>query len=398
VNSPTPLFQGPSRPPIDLVHALAWYAREGLGLERLFNAVTVKRRRNLARPIKRRKSAFRDPMICIDFLAMAWLGITRLSQIEPRLSPRDDLARAFGLARFCDHTTAHNFLNAFHRTHLRQLDEVNARLLRAHGSAAGARAPIVDVDVAQRKLRRSGRRRDIVYRWGVAFCAGEAIAQHLAHRATTWRDIVLSVLEGARESLAAKPRVVRLAGASLSPELLRALAARRLPILTTATWAWALAQRPEPRRRFRWSPLDRDRRVLDLGVAPAAGRRRLLLRTVLVERRAPAPGLRRERVAVVTSLLGEPSPAIVRLAASQSRIRAFFGHRRWPLRDGKMPSGGPRGSAAYLRLATIAMNVLLLFARHVGDEGAFARLRDELRIVPGTHDRAGLRAARERSP
>ncbi|MFW6108556.1 MAG: hypothetical protein ACOC8D_01955, partial [bacterium] len=221
------LLGGNGEPSLELVHALAWYGREVLGLERLFNRVTVKRRRNPASPVRRRKSAFRDPKMCVDFLAMAWLGVRRLSQIAERLKPRPDLARAFGLRRFADHTTAHNFLNAFHVTHLRQLDAVNARLLAEHGVAATCRAPILDVDVARRTVRRSGRRHDWVYRWAVAFCAGEAVAQGLSHRAEAWRPVVRDTIDAAREWLDGKPSLVRLAGRCTSLDLLRALDRRR---------------------------------------------------------------------------------------------------------------------------------------------------------------------------
>ena len=388
-------------PSPELVGALGWYVRDVLRLDRVFNCVTVKRRRNLARPVRRRRSAFRDPMICIDFLAMAWLGATRLSQIARYLRPRDDLARAFGLPRFCDHTTAHNFLNAFHRTHLRQLDDANARLLAEHGVAATARAPVLDLDVASRTVRRGGRRRDVVYRWALALCGGEGVAQALDHRAADWRPVLLDTLEEARRRVGGKPSLVRLAGTGASMDLLRALDRRRVPFLATVSWPWALAQHPAPEGAVRWTWLDAERRALDLGAAPAASAPGLALRTVLVERPAPAPGLRRERVALVSSLLEEDPPAIVRLGASTATLRHFFGHRRWPLGDGKMPSGDPRGNGAYLRLATIAMNVLRLFARALGEEWTLPRLRAQLRLVPSAGARGGrpsVRAGRRAAP
>ena len=390
----------PRRPSPELLQALAWYARDVLQLPRLFRAVTVKRRRNPTCPVKRRKSAFRDPMICIDFLAMAWLGATRLSHIGRYLRARDDLAQLFGLPRFCDHTTAHNFLNAFHRTHLRQLDRVNARLLREHGSAPGARAPIVDLGVAERRVRRAGRRREVAYRWAVAFCAGEAVAQALDPRARPWHETVLEALHDAREHLEGKPHLVRLARACTSLELLRGLTRERLPFLATVTWPWALAQRRDSHGGAGWRWLDDDSRVLDLGTERAVDAPRLALRTVLVERPALAPGLPRQRVALVTSMLDAECGVIDRLAACAATVRQFFDHPRWPLADGKMPSSDPRGNAAYLRLAAIAANVLRLFARHVGAERALPQLRARLRLIPGdaTPRRGCARGTRTPAP
>ncbi len=369
------------QPSPDTLGTLAWYAREVIGIEGLLRRVSVKRRRNLARPVKRRKSAFRDPVLCYDFLAMAWLGATRLSQIESFLEGRGDLARALGLPRFCDHTTAHNFLNAFHVTHLRQLDAVNERLLREHGSALAQRAPILDLDAAERRVRRAGRRRGRTYRWAVAFCAGEALAQDLRLDGTNASALVVDLLGRARQPLRAKPRLVRLTNACASHEVFRALARQRLPFLATRTWAAALADRPDARAGQRWAALPDATRVLDLCSALSVPGSRQWLRTLLVECPAPAPGLRRERCAIVTSLLREPMPVLVRLAASMSRIRPFFGHSRWPLGDGKLPSGEPRGNAAFLRLATIAMNVLRLFARQLGEGWTPARLHARLRAI-----------------
>ncbi|HUT36943.1 MAG TPA: hypothetical protein VNE39_25900 [Planctomycetota bacterium] len=376
----TPLPTAAAHSP-ELLAALGWYAREVIGIERLFREVTVKRRRNPARPVRRRRSAFRDPMICYDFLAMAWLGATRLSQIEPHLRHRDDCAAALGLPRFCDHTTAHNFLNAFHVAHLRQLDAVNARLLREHGSALTQRAPILDLELAERLVRRPGRRNRL-HHWAVAFCAGEAVAQELSLRSTPPHALVAETVARARLALDRKPHLVRLAGLAASDELLPALWRLRLPFLTTVPWSWALAHHPRPARTPDWAPLDDASRVLDLGAAapPRAPRRRL--RALLVERPASAPGAGRQRLAILTSLADDAAPILVRLAASMTRLRTFFGHASWPLRDGKPPSSDPRGNAAYLRLAAIAMNILRLFARQLGADVTPARLHALLRVTP----------------
>ena len=366
---------------MDLLHALGWYCNQVIGLERLFRHVTVKRRRNLAHPVKRRRSAFRDPMICCDFLAMAWLGAARLSFIEPFLSRRSHLADSLYLPRFCDHTTAHNFLNAFHVTHLRQLDEANERLLREHGSALCQAAPVLDIDVAERRVRHPGRRASTVYRWAVAFSASEALAQELRVNSSDWTPVVCGALAAARAALAAKPRLVRLVSAAATPAVLRELARARIHFLTTASWQAALACQQPPLEGGQWAELPDSTRVLDLGSMATTAGPRSQQRVVLVQRPAVAPGLPPARSAIVTSLLNAPAPALPRLAASLCRIRPFFGHDRWPLGDGKLPSSRLRGNAAYLRLATIAMNILRLFARQLGGEWTPSRVQAQLRAI-----------------
>jgi hypothetical protein len=359
----------------DALHGLAWYAREALQLERLFGAVTVKRRRNTASPVTRRKSAFRDRKICMDFLAMAWLGATRLSQIKPYLEPRPELARAFGLRRFCDHTTAHNFLNACHKTHVAQLDRVNERLLREHGVALAARAPILDIGTAQRRVRHAGRRPDTLYRWGVAFSAGEAFTQLLDADGSDWPTLARRLFRLARERLDHKPALVRLPGTCASQRLFRAIRRERVDFLIRVSWSWARAHLSNSRADVDWQNVPGLGSVCD--VSDGAH-----FRTVFVQQAPDAPGMDPPRFAMVTSLRETPAAALVPLSASQTAIRPFFGHPRWPLGDGKMPSSGPRGNAAYLLLATIATNVLELFSRQLGEGWNPSRLRHELRAVP----------------
>lgn len=367
-------------PSLQLLEALAWYARTVLDLERAFARVTVKRRRNLARPIKRRKSAFRDPMMCLDLVAMAWLGATRLSHIESHLRDRSDLAHVFGLPRFSDHTTAHNFLNDFHLTHLRQLEDVNLRLLRDHGAACAQRRPILDIDVAQRTVRRPGRR-SVLYRWAVAFSAGEALAQQLCVRSDAWEPMIVDVVERARRALSHKPVLVRLPGSCTSPELLRALVRRRLAFVATTTWKWALEQRSTPRGPLRWATADEGCRALDLGPAAMCSAPHVSVRTVLVERPALAPALRCERLAIVTTLLDTPPAGLAALATHRGSINRFFDGRDWPFHNGKFPSSDPRGVGAYLRLSAIAINALVLFARHLGGEWTPSRLLSRIRLI-----------------
>ncbi len=379
-------------PAADVLHGLAWYAREALQLERLFGAVTVKRRRNSARPVTRRKSAFRDRKICMDFLAMAWLGATRLSQIKPYLAPRPELARAFGLRRFCDHTTAHNFLNACHRTHVAQLDRVNQRLLREHGVALAAQAPILDVGTAQRRVRHAGRRPDTLYRWGVAFSAGEAFAHILDPDGSEWPALARRLFRLARQRLDHKPALVRLPGTCASERLFRAIRRERVDFLIRASWSWTRAHLSNSRADVDWQTVPGLGAVCDVSDGDD-------FRAIFVQQPPDAPGMDPARFATITSLKEAPPAALVPLSASQTAIRPFFGHPRWPLGDGKMPSSDPRGNAAYLLLATIATNVLELFSRQLGEGWNPSRLHHELRAVPpGTPGRRKERLSKRRLP
>ena len=370
-----------------IAEALSWYIAHVLRLPTLLNGVTVKRRRNAARPVRRRRSAFRDPMMCLDLLVMAWAGATRLSHIARHLASHDDLARVFGLLRFADHTTTHNFLNRFHVTHLRQLDRVNNQLLRRQGLCAKERPACLDLDLARRPVRRRTGGVRTTYLWATAFADRLCVAQELGERpAETSTALVHDVLARARATWRKRPRLVRLSAACVDESLLRALLRQRMNFLATTTWAWALRHANSPAERVPWHPVGPDTRVRDLGPVTLGPAARPNARIVLVEHPSVIPDAPPDRLALVTSLLDANLATLVVLADRATTIRSFFGHPTWPLREGKPPSSRRRGMAAYLRLATIAMNILVLFARELGPPWTPARVHRALRVVPWPSD------------
>lgn len=364
-----------------VAQSLAWFIHDVLRLLPLLNQVTVKRRRRAGRRVRRRRSAFRDPVMCLDFLAMAWLGATRLSQVARQLSARADLARVFGLPRFADHTTAHNVLNAFRASHLAQLDRVNDELLRRHGPLRHDRPAALDLDAAPRPVRRRGGGRSRTYLWVVAFAGGLAVAQRLDENVTDPSGPLLELLGDARARWPGRPRLVRLTHCCVSERLLRALLRQRLHFAASTSWAWTLSRLTRPPEAVPWLNLGPDERVRDLGPWTLGPARRPNVRGVLVERASLVPGAPPHRAAIVTSLLDGDPAALAALASAATTMRSFFGHPSWPLRDGKPPSSRSRGMAAYLRLATLAMNVLELFARELGPPWTRPRLHRALRVI-----------------
>jgi len=373
---------------VRVASGLTWFASDALGLRSLLSAVTVKRRRNPARPVRRRRSAFRDPAMCLDFLAMAWVGVTRLSQIARYLDQRGDVARLFGLPRFADHTTAHNFLNAFHLTHLRQLDRVNAEVLRRSGVLASQRPACLDLDIATRPVRRRTGGTARTYLWLAAFCGRLCVAQRLEENQSDPREALLALLTEARAQWEGRPRVVRLSPRCVSEPVLRALLRQRFNFLARTSWGWALAHSETPPEAAPWRVLSEETRVRDLGPATIGPASRPNARVVLVEQPSVVPGAPADRSALVTSLLEAAPASLVLLAAQGTTIRSFFSHPSWPLRDGKPPSSRPRGMAAYLGLCTLAMNVLTLFARELGPPWTPRRVHRALRVVPWPSDYA----------
>ena len=369
-----------------LPQALSWFIREVLRLPTLLNTVTVKRRRNAARPVRRRRSAFRDPMMCLDFLAMAWAGATRLSHIARHLAPRDDLARVFGLPRFADHTTTHNFLNAFHVTHLRQLDRVNDQLLHRQGLGAKERPACLDLDLARRPVRKRAGGIRTTYLWATAFADRLCVAQRLDEDLDNPVATLLDVLARARAIWRKRPRLIRLTAPCVAEPLLRALLRQKMNFLATTTWAWALARTHSPVEGVSWQVLGPETRTRDLGLVTVGPAGRPNARIVLVEEPSIVPGAPPDRFALVTSLLDADLATLEVLANRATTLRAFFGHPTWPLRDGKPPSSRHRGMAAYLRLATIAMNVLVLFARELGPPWTPGSVHRALRVVPWPSD------------
>ena len=83
---------------------------------------------------------------CITLVILPILGIERISHIDDTLKSEGNLARMLGMTRFCSQKTLHCFLNRCSGWQVRQMDRINADLVRA-------RAKELEQDLDLRELR-----------------------------------------------------------------------------------------------------------------------------------------------------------------------------------------------------------------------------------------------------
>jgi len=217
--------------------------------------------------------------------------------------------------------------------------------------------------MATRRVRRRAGGIARIYTWATAFADHLCVSQLLEDKTTESRNLLLHLLDQTRALWQGRPRLVRLSPPCVSESLLRALLRHRFRFLARTSWSWALSHAQNRLEDAEWLVLNPDTRARDLGPTTLGPATRHNARIILLERCSIVPGAPPDRSALVTSLLDADLSTLSVLAAHATTPRSFFGHPTWPLRDGKPPSTRPRGFAAYLRLATIGMNTLALFAQ-----------------------------------
>ena len=105
-----------------LLPLLVWYLNNVLELEKRFNYITTKSKRNHDKPIKYRDKPYPEDKMSLAFIVLILMQIERFSKIKDSLSDESGIAKLIGLEKFFSDQTAYNFINAFGKWHIKQLD------------------------------------------------------------------------------------------------------------------------------------------------------------------------------------------------------------------------------------------------------------------------------------
>ena len=185
----------------------AWYLTDVIHLPEFFEQVTVKRKRNHKKPKIKRTPKYYDVQMCMGLTGIIVLGIKRFRKINNLLSGEDKLAELLGLPGWFDQSTAHLYLNEFHKSHVKQLDRINTQLIQAHGESTCQDFLVVDIDSQTHTLESRKRQGAVVgknrkkpgkpcVQLHIAFVRGEAVSQRLRAGNTQGRSILRSRSEG----------------------------------------------------------------------------------------------------------------------------------------------------------------------------------------------------------
>ena len=83
----------------------------------------------------------------LAFILIILMQIERFSKIKDSLSDESGIAKLIGLKKFFSDQTAYNFINAFGKWHIKQLDSVNTMLLKDFGQSLNQDFPVIDMDM-----------------------------------------------------------------------------------------------------------------------------------------------------------------------------------------------------------------------------------------------------------
>lgn len=389
-------FEGATLSKFGLFALLAWFLVDVLELERRFRPLTVKRKRNRQAPVKRRRSPFLAPKLCLGLVTTTLLGIRRFENLTPLLHTEGSLAGLIGLERFFSRSTARNFINACQLWHLRQLDRINLGLLRDWGECSRQDFPVVDIDSQTHTLESRKREGAVVgfnrkrpgkpcYQWSVAFVRGEVVSQRLLAGNQKASTDAKARIEDVKAKLGLSHFIIRLDGGYFSGELLDWIVEQGLGLVTSVRYDWVVAQPGNHPEDHRWVRYDEKTRVLDLGVTAVVRTSAHLYRVILVEKeQEPFPGSRRRaktlRYAVIAHLPWQMRPeALYEFYHQRQTIENFFKEAQNPFSAGKMPSQRLRANEAYLGLVTLAYNCFTIFKKTLcqatGEETLLKQLR-----------------------
>jgi hypothetical protein len=371
-------FSGEDKSKFGLFPLFAWYLMEVIELKKFYQKLSVKRKRNHAAPIRRRKPKYSAADMCLGLIVANILGVSRLWNFKEVLATETALAHLLGLPGFFEQSTGHLFLDGFRAWHVKQLAAAAAQLLLAFGESPQQDVLVVDIDSTTHSLESRQRQKAVVgynkikpgkpcYQWSVAFVRGEVVAQKLMAGDTTCKAPFQALLTQVQDILRKTIAIVRLDGGYFSSENLEFTKAAGMQIITTERYDWIMAQKPEIKPEG-WIAYDEKTRLYDLGMMKVIGSTELQFRAVLVETEQ-VPFKRKKaklvRYAIIENLAFRlDARAVYQFYHGRQTIENYFKEAKNPFAAGKLPSGKFQANEAYLHLVATAGNLYVWFKKN----------------------------------
>jgi hypothetical protein len=381
---------------------LAWYLTEILDFEKRCELLTVKKKRNRDKnkSVKRRKSKFPAPKLCIGIVTTILLGIKRFEKVNDKLHDEVRTANMIGLEKFFDRSTARNFINEFQLWHLEQLDQININLLNDFGESFRQDFAVLDIDATTHSVESKKREGAIpgynkknrgkpCYQWSVGFIRDEIVSQVLSKGNTHCSQKFEYILNDVRGKLGTTNLIIRLDGGYLSADTLNYTVEKGLQITITCQIAHVMAQKENKIDMSKWFDYDKTTKLLDAGLVKVVSGCSHTFRVIFVKQRQEKIKVVDDKIrkitktksyAIVSRLNAEMSAgAVYEFHHQRQTIENFFKESKNPFNSSKMPSQKFRGNEAYLHLVTLAYNCFTLFKKDIcqrsGKETVLKRLK-----------------------
>ncbi|KKL62046.1 hypothetical protein LCGC14_2189150 [marine sediment metagenome] len=341
-------FDGDDLTKYGLFPLFAWFLMDYLLLPQYFKGLTVKKKRNRKRPIKRRKPKFDISQMCMGIITAILLGVERFRKINDVLSTETKIAELVGLPEFFDQSTVHVL--------------------------------VLDIDSTTHSLESRKREKAVVghnkknrgkpcYQWSAAFVRGEVVSQKLnkgnSHCISCFKEIVASVAAKLEKPIS----IIRVDGGYFSGDTLEWTIEKGYQIVTIERYKWIMSQKPkiDPDK---WIEYNSDTKLYDLGRIKIISTTEAIFRAILVDTRQHPFGkkqLKKKhiRYAIVENLATELSAsALYEFYHGRQTIENFFKESKNPFNSGKMPSQKFRANEAYLQFVAIAYNSYSWFKKN----------------------------------
>ena len=372
------IFTGENKTKFGLFPLFAWYMMEIVDLEKYFKTLTVKKKRNHAQSVERRRPKYTVENMCIELITANILGVSRLWNIKDVLGTETAIAKMVGLSEFFDQSTAHLFLDAFQAWHVQQLDRASTELLRTFGESFRQDIMIVDIDSTTHSLESRKREKAVVgynkikpgkpcYQWSVAFIRGEVVAQKLEAGNTNCKSPFQELLYQVKKKICHSISIVRLDGGYFSAENLEFTQAQGIQVITTERYDWIMKQKPkiDP---LKWLPYDDKTKLYDLGVMKVISTTPMQFRVILVEKEQVPFNRKKAKIihyAIIENLAFRLDvKAVYKFYHGRQTIENYFKESKNPFSSGKMPSSKFQANEAYLQLVAIAGNLYVWFKKN----------------------------------
>lgn len=373
-------FDGDDLTKYGLFPLLAWFLMDYLLLPRYFKDLTVKKKRNRKRPIKRRKPKFDTSQMGMGIITAILLGVERFRRINDVLSTETKIAELVGLPEFFDQSTVHRFLNEFNKWHVKQLETMNDKLIHEFGESPRQDVLVLDIDSTTHSLESRKREKAVVgrnkknrgkpcYQWSVGFVRGEVVFQKLnkgnSHCISCFKEMVESVAVKLKQLIS----IIRVDGGYFSADTLDWTISKGYQIVTTERYNWIMSQKPKI-DADKWMEYDPDTKLYDLGRIKIISTTEAIFRAILVDTkqypfRKKRAKKKHIRYAIIENLAIELSaPALYEFYHGRQTIENFFKESKNLFNSGKMPSQRFRANEAYLQFVTIAYNCYYWFKKN----------------------------------
>jgi len=246
-------FDGDDLTKYGLFPLLAWFLMDYLLLPQYFKGLTVKKKRNRKKPIKRRKPKFDISQMCMGIITAILLGVERFRRINDVLSTETKIAELVGLPEFFDQSTVHRFLNEFNKWHLKQLEDASDKLIDDFGESPRQDILVLDIDSTTHSLESRKREKAVVgrnkknrgkpcYQWSVAFVRGEVVSQKLnkgnSHCISCFKEIIESVAAKLEKPIS----IIRVDGGYFSADTLDWTISKGYQIVTIERYNWIMSK------------------------------------------------------------------------------------------------------------------------------------------------------------